>query len=154
VNRRGIAVLLPQARFGAPPQLAHARPSRIVGNETCIAVEIRGAVGVSQDEPLDEFLGGRIADRLLCGGRLGRFGLAHQIDGVPYRRKIAGQRRRLRAFRGFGSRLRFMPRGMLVFLTLVLLTLVFLKRSVVVMPCLARRMAFLGVLDLLVAGVR
>jgi hypothetical protein len=45
---------------------------------------------VAQDEPFDEFLGCRIADRFFDDGRFASPGLAHQIDRLLYRRKVAG----------------------------------------------------------------
>jgi hypothetical protein len=41
---------------------------------------------VAQDEPFDELLGRRIADRFLYDGRFASFGLAHQIDRLLNRR--------------------------------------------------------------------
>jgi hypothetical protein len=151
VNRRGIAALLPQASLGAPAQLAHARPSRIIGDETRVAGEIRGPIRVFQNEPFDELLGGRIADRFHCGGRLASLSLAYLIDGVLDRRKVAGQRSCLHRFAGFRGRFRFAPRRTLRMLSFLIL---FFIRGVAMMPGLASRIGFLVVLNLLMAGMR
>src|SRR4051794_19913703 len=54
VTRRGIALLLPQARLSPPAHEAHAWPVRVVRNESGVPVELRVGVGVTEQEPLDE----------------------------------------------------------------------------------------------------
>ena len=79
-NRRGIAPFLPQAHFRPPAQRVHARPAWVIGDETRVPVETRLTVWVSQDDPFDEFLGSRFADRFFYDGGLAGFGVAHQIE--------------------------------------------------------------------------
>ena len=75
-----IAALLPQPRLGAPAQQRRTRPFRVGGDERGIAAEIRGRLGVAQDEPFDELLPRRISDPVSRGGRLVGLGLACEVD--------------------------------------------------------------------------
>jgi hypothetical protein len=148
VNRRGVAPLLPQARFRAPAQLAHARPVRIVGNEGRVTAEIRGTVRVSQDEPFDEFLRGGLSDGFFDRGRVAGLGLAHQIDGLFYRREIAGQWRRFRNLgRCFDRWFRLTPHRCSMHRVLC-----FLERGVAVRPGLTGRICLFGMLNRLGAS--
>jgi hypothetical protein len=79
-HRRGVAPLLPQSPFRAPAQQADARPVRVVGNECRVPAETRFTGRVAQDQPFDELLGHRIADRFFDAGCFASFALAHQID--------------------------------------------------------------------------
>src|SRR5258708_40280616 len=51
--RRGVAALLPKARFRPPAQLAHARPDRIIGVVGLLAAVIRCADRLMCEAPLD-----------------------------------------------------------------------------------------------------
>src|SRR5450759_639480 len=79
-HRRGVAPLLPRSPFRAPAQQADARPARVVGNECRVPAETRFTGRVAQDQPFDELLGHRIADRFFDAGCFASFALAHQID--------------------------------------------------------------------------
>ena len=109
---------------------------------------------MTEQEPFDELFGGGIADRFLQRAGLAGFGLAHQIDRLPDDRNVAGQLRRRGPRKLIAGRLRLMlslrnTRRMLVFLVLALR-----HSSVALMARLARRIGLLGMLSLLVKGVR
>src|ERR1700681_2436742 len=148
-HRRGIAALLPQSRLRPPAERARARPVRVDGDESGVAAKIRFSVRVAQDEPFDEFLGGRIANGFFDYRRFAGLGLAHQIERLPDRGQIAGQwggRRSLRRF--FDRRCRLMPRRRLMRRVLALL-----ERGIAVMAA-GSRIRLPGVLNLLVAAER
>lgn len=105
---------------------------------------------MAQDEPFDELLGRRIADRFLYDGRFASFGLAHQIDRLLNRRKVAGQRRGRRSrSRCIDGRCLLTPRRRYMHRMSV-----FLKRGVALMAHPGRRIRLPGMLNLLVAGER
>src|SRR5229473_6768567 len=145
-HRRGIAALLPQSRLRPPAQRAHARPVRVIGDESGVAAKIRFSVRVAQDEPFDKFLGRRIANGFFDYRRFASLGLAHQIERLPDRGEVAGQwggRRSLRRF--FDGRCRLMPRRCLM--------LALLERGVAVMAA-GSRIRLPRVRNLLVAAER
>ena len=121
---------------------------RVIGNEGREAIEIRFAVGVAQDEPFDESLGRRIANGFSNGRRFAGFALAHQIDRLPDRSEVAGQRSgRCRRSRRIGGLCRLAPRRRSV--------LAFLVRGLVLAARMLRaRVCLLGMVSLLVAGNR
>ena len=85
---RGVAPLLPQSPFGAPAQQPNVRPARVVANEYRVPVETRFTAWVAQDQPFDELLGYRIANRFFDGGGFASFTPANQIDRLLDRRKV------------------------------------------------------------------
>src|SRR5450631_2167081 len=152
-HRRGIAALLPQSRLRPPAQRAHARPVRVVGNESRVAAETRVTVWMTQDEPFDELLRSRIANGFFDGRRFAGLALAHQIDRLPDRGEVAGQRGGLRSLRGFFDR-RCRCRLVLVRRRLDMRRmLALLERGVAVMA-FGRRIRLPGMLNLLVTGER
>ncbi len=109
---------------------------------------------MAQDEPFDEFLGRRIGNGFSDCRRFAGFALAHQIDRLPHRREVAGERSgrcsRSRCIAGIGGLRRFAPRrrSMLAFLMRLLRGLVLTPRLLMARLCL------LGMVGLLVTGSR
>ena len=78
--RRGVHVLDPQHRLGAPAQRADRRPARIGNDEGGVAGKIGVVVVAAQDCPFHELARRWIADRVLLISRLGGLALAGQPD--------------------------------------------------------------------------
>ena len=91
---------------------------------------------VAQDQPFDELLGHRIVDRFFDGGCFASFALAHQIDRLLDRRKVAGQRGDRRCL---DRRIRLTPRRRDMRRMLALL-----ERGVTLMPDVRRACALLA----------
>ena len=81
-GRARIGALLPQRRFGMPPQSHDTRPAWIGGEECGVAREVDAVVAV-QDHPFDELAGHRIGDRGLDIGRVVLPALVREIDRLP-----------------------------------------------------------------------